>query len=202
VFLALVEAARLGASPRCASSRRTTWTAASTPPRCTGGSSSGGRQIRKGVEQWVPLSQDARRALDRLPTIGGYLFANLHGVPWTRWRARDLLERAEKPAELEPLEGSDFHAYRRKWARERKHLPDADVMAAGGWRDPRWLKSSYQRVDRGRLLSSRQFSSIGSRSGRTSGRQRRASGKPSAWRLPGPDLSQPLGLPAACVGRR
>ena len=61
--------------------------------------------------------------------------------------------KAEKLAELEPLEGSDFHAYRRKWATERKHLPDADVMAAGGWRDPRSLKSSYQKVDPEMLLA-------------------------------------------------
>jgi len=60
----------------------------------------------------VPLSKDARAALDRLPTIGGYLFANVEGKAWSRWHARDLLERAEKLAELEPLEGSDFHAYR------------------------------------------------------------------------------------------
>ncbi len=26
-----------------------------------------------------------------------------------------------------------FHPYRRKWRRERKHLPWADVAAAGGW---------------------------------------------------------------------
>ncbi|HEY6223222.1 MAG TPA: tyrosine-type recombinase/integrase, partial [Gemmatimonadales bacterium] len=112
-----------------------------------------GETDKEGVEQWVPLSQDARRALDRLPTIGGNLFANVEGKAWTRWHARDLLERAEKLAKLEALEGSDFHAYRRKWATERKHLPDADVMAAGGWRDPRSLKGSYQKVDPETLLA-------------------------------------------------
>ena len=102
---------------------------------------------------WAPLSKDARSALDRLPTIGGYLLANVAGVPWSRWHARDLLERAEKLAELDPLEGSDFHAHRRKWATERKHLSDTDVMAAGGWRDPRSLKGSYQKADAETLLA-------------------------------------------------
>ena len=70
-----------------------------------------------------------------------------------RGHARDLLERAEKLADLEPLEGSDFHAYRPKWSTERKHLPDIEVMAAGGWRDPRSLKNSYQQVDAETLLA-------------------------------------------------
>ena len=30
---------------------------------------------------------------------------------------------AEQLAGLKPLDGGDFHAYRRKWATERKHLP-------------------------------------------------------------------------------
>jgi len=34
---------------------------------------------------------------------------------------------------------------RRAWATELKHLPDADVRAAGGWRDPRSVKGSYSR---------------------------------------------------------
>jgi hypothetical protein len=57
-------------------------------------------------------------------------------APWTRYHARDLLERAEKAARaaalkrddadaaasLAPLEGSDFHAYRTSWATARKLL--------------------------------------------------------------------------------
>jgi hypothetical protein len=42
------------------------------------------------------------------------------GKPWSRWHARDLLERAEAAAELDPVDGGDFHPYRRKWATERK----------------------------------------------------------------------------------
>jgi hypothetical protein len=50
-------------------------------------------------------------------------------------------------AKLPHLRHGGYHAYRRKWGTERKHLPDADVMAAGGWSDPRSLKEAYQHAD-------------------------------------------------------
>ena len=73
--------------------------------------------------------------------------------PWSRHHARKLLERAENTAKLGHQEGSDFHAYRRKWATERKHLPDVDVAAAGAWADTRALKQSYQTTDEQTLLA-------------------------------------------------
>ena len=39
----------------------------------------------------------------------------------------------EKSAGLSPLKSALWHAYRRKWANERKHLPPADVAEMGGW---------------------------------------------------------------------
>jgi integrase len=73
--------------------------------------------------------------------------------PWSRHHARKLLERAETRAEVGHQDGSDFHAYRRKWATERKHLPDVDVAAAGAWGDTRALKKSYQAIDEQTLLA-------------------------------------------------
>jgi hypothetical protein len=67
--------------------------------------------------------------------------------PWTRHHARKLRERADRTAGVGHQAGGDFHPYRRKWSTERKHLPDADVMATGGWSDPRALKMSYQLID-------------------------------------------------------
>jgi hypothetical protein len=65
--------------------------------------------------------------------------------------ARDLfdqaLRRAEKHAGLPKLEGSLWHAFRRKWATERKPLPEADVMKAGGWRDRKTFETCYQQAD-------------------------------------------------------
>ncbi|HWV56230.1 MAG TPA: tyrosine-type recombinase/integrase [Longimicrobiales bacterium] len=113
-----------------------------------------GAHDKKGVDQWIPLSRRAREAVDlllrRRPIVGeAWLFPSPRNErkPWRRQHARDLLERAEKRAKLKPLEGGDFHPYRRKWATERKHHPLADVMRAGGWDDPRSLQECYQLAD-------------------------------------------------------
>ena len=55
--------------------------------------------------------------------------------------------KAEKLAGLEKLKGSLWHAYRRKWATERKHLPGADVAAAGGWANELTLLKVYEQPD-------------------------------------------------------
>ena len=41
----------------------------------------------------------------------------------------------------------------RKWATERKHLPDVDVAQAGGWESLEALKKSYQHADPVTMLS-------------------------------------------------
>ena len=118
-----------------------------------------GEVDKEGVEMEVPLSEVSAEALRTLvklasTSVDAPLFPSPknHTKPWTRWHARDLLERAEQKAKLQPLEGGDFHPYRRKWATERKHLPDTDVAAAGGWRDLRSLQLCYQQVDDETLL--------------------------------------------------
>jgi hypothetical protein len=40
-----------------------------------------------------------------------------------------------------------WHPYRRKWSKERKHLPATDVMAAGGWKDIKTFMDSYNEPD-------------------------------------------------------
>lgn len=93
-----------------------------------------------GVERWVPFNADARRAVDEAlglnPVVGeAFLFPapKAAGKPWGLRYVWKLLREAEKAAQLEHLQGGAFHPYRRKWRRERKHLPRADVAAAGGW---------------------------------------------------------------------
>jgi hypothetical protein len=56
------------------------------------------------------------------------------------------LRKAERAAKLEHLEGTTWHAYRRLFATARKHLPEADVMQAAGWKDSRSFKL-YQQHD-------------------------------------------------------
>lgn len=60
---------------------------------------------------------------------------------------------AEQHAELPKLDGSSWHAYRRAWASSRKHLPLADVAAAGGWRGARTLLGIYQQPDLDTMLA-------------------------------------------------
>ena len=86
---------------------------------------------------------------------------------WTRHHARISLERAEiaawkaalkredaeAAASLAPLDGSDFHAYRRTWAMARKHLPLKDVAAAGGGCSTDTLLRCYTQVDESTMLA-------------------------------------------------
>jgi hypothetical protein len=68
-------------------------------------------------------------------------------APWPRTMFDEALRKAEKHAGLPKLRGSLWHAFRRKWVTERKPLPDADVMRAGGWRDKRTFETCYQQPD-------------------------------------------------------
>jgi hypothetical protein len=155
-----------------------------------------GEVDKEGVEMWVPMSEEARSALEQVqernPAIGDTpLFRAPQGRKgrrrpkgWSRWHARDLHERAQRAAgygyscpKCETDLGNEqrecpneecghvdrlprdsakkllgFHAYRRKWATERKHLPAKDVAAAGGWLDTRSLEQCYQQVDEATLL--------------------------------------------------
>jgi hypothetical protein len=60
---------------------------------------------------------------------------------------------AEETAGLPKLRGSLWHAYRRKWATERKGHPLKDVAEAGGWKDTETLLRCYQQPDSETLLA-------------------------------------------------
>jgi len=114
---------------------------------------------KQGQESVVPISLDVRAAIEsRLgerPVIGmAYLFPSPTdpNKPITRHLARHWLRRAEKLAGLEPLQGSAWHAFRRKWATERKHLSAIDVAAAGGWKAVETLQRVYQQADQETML--------------------------------------------------
>jgi hypothetical protein len=47
---------------------------------------------------------------------------------------------------------ASWHAYRRKWATERKELPLKDVAKAGGWKDVTTLLTCYQHADEATML--------------------------------------------------
>jgi len=45
------------------------------------------------------------------------------------------------------MDGSAWHAIRRKFATERKHLPVQNVARVGGWKDLATLTQVYQQPD-------------------------------------------------------
>jgi integrase len=114
---------------------------------------------KSGRETVVPISEAVRRALNRViaerPGVGAtYLFPSPKdpASPVRRELASDWLRRAEHLAQVPRLKGGQWHPYRRKWATERKHLPDVDVAAAGGWAELDSLKRAYQQADDATML--------------------------------------------------
>lgn len=112
-----------------------------------------------GRETIVPIGPDVRKAVNRIlaerPGLGSApLFPKPTdpSEPITSHLASKWLRKGEELAEVEPQKGSLWHAYRRKWATERKHLPDVDVAAAGGWKETTSLKRAYQQADSETML--------------------------------------------------
>lgn len=115
---------------------------------------------KEGMEGWVPLSPRGRAILQRAVRTRGaigdvYLFESpkRKGKPWSRWHARDLLEQAEERAGILPLEGGDWHPYRRLWSTRRKNLPWADIQAVTGRKDRRTFERSYTVADPETMLA-------------------------------------------------
>jgi len=102
----------------------------------------------------TPLSHLARKAIDtylsNYPRAGEIpLFPELRrpNDAASRDIAEHWLRQAEKKAGLPRLARGGYHAFRRQFASERRHLPDADVMAAAGWRSVAVMRRSYQHTD-------------------------------------------------------
>lgn len=73
--------------------------------------------------------------------------------------ARELtqwLADMENLAGLLHVPGGAWHAFRRKWSKERKDLPVKDVMAAGGWEDVNTFLASYNEADVKTMLAVRE----------------------------------------------
>ena len=119
-----------------------------------------GQTDKEGKAWSAPITPRVRGALERVlqhrPGIGGaYLFPcptdPLRPVQYER--VRDWFLAAESLAGLSKQKGSTFHAFRRGWATARKHLPVADVAAAGGWNSTVTLDRCYQQPDDDTMLA-------------------------------------------------
>jgi integrase len=114
---------------------------------------------KKGVEWVVPLTpalaEELRQFQRKLGAIGGSLFPAEQDSSkvMDRYLFNKWLAVAEAEAKLEKLPGSLWHAYRRKWASERMHLPLKAVAEGGGWKDTTTLLTSYQHADEATLFA-------------------------------------------------
>ncbi len=111
-------------------------------------------------KRWVsPLSDDHVVRLEQfrqaLGGAAGPVFPRA-GDP-TRPVPPEMLSQwlldAERAGGIEKLDGSLWHAYRRKWASERMHHPIKAVAQAGGWSDVGTLISCYQQPDEEAVLA-------------------------------------------------
>jgi hypothetical protein len=125
------------------------------------------RSVNPAIGDWplVPAPK-ARRSIETVATVvdepmiqptgetGARAPSGASEIPkaWTRHHARKLLGRAEAMAKLPAIDGSDFHAYPRKWATERKHPPVPDVAHAGAWLDIKTLQTAYTQPDDATVL--------------------------------------------------
>jgi len=107
-----------------------------------------------GFESVVPVAREARDALDAYlaahPKVGEVpLFPARRdpAKPVHRLLAAHWLRRAEERATLPKLDRGLWHAFRRLWASERRHLPPQDVAAGGGWRSLHVMRTAYQHAD-------------------------------------------------------
>lgn len=114
---------------------------------------------KKGQDWEVPmpeaLAAELRAFRRELAAVGGLVFpAELNpDEPMGRYAFGAWLRQAEEKAKLPKLDGSLWHAYRRAWATARKHLPIADVAAAGGWKDTRTLITCYTQPTNDAMLA-------------------------------------------------
>lgn len=108
---------------------------------------------------WLtPINPEVRERLLRIVgTRGlgpGYLFpsATRPDEPIGEDVLRLQLHRLCDGLKIPRIRGLAFHGLRRKWVTERKHLADADVAAAGGWKSIQTMKQAYQLADEAGVL--------------------------------------------------
>jgi integrase len=92
----------------------------------------------------------ARRIyLRAVPSLGEPLFASVEDP--ARAIGKEIagywLRKAERLAKLEHLERGGYHAFRRAWTSERRHLPARDVAAATGRRSLSVMRTAYMHAD-------------------------------------------------------
>jgi integrase len=110
---------------------------------------------KNGEEAVVPIDRDVRAAIDRrlsgtvpIPSPAPlFPFLADPSRPIGRHLAHRWLRAAEKLAGLEPLQGSAWHAFRRKFASEMQYEAPTVVADLGGWKDVAIMQRAYQHAN-------------------------------------------------------
>lgn len=121
-----------------------------------------GEEDKMGTETWVALPRHLVRVLKVWRTRNPdtlYVFQKRDGrrgfrpgqvlaypTPFTDNAGYKWMGYIWDEAGMQKPARAGWHSLRRKWVTERKDLPDADVMAAGGWKSVSAFKR-YQRPD-------------------------------------------------------
>lgn len=105
-----------------------------------------------GYEHVTPVTDGARAAIEdaqrRAPGIGGVpVLPGLsdRATPISTSLARDWIQRAQVVAGFELEKGRGWHAFRRNFASELRHVGLRDLCDLGGWKDPMTVVKCYQR---------------------------------------------------------
>lgn len=107
---------------------------------------------KENVESTVPLAPHVADALQayrerRSASLGRFIFPDRSGEqPMKRDNLAHTFREVEAHTKLPPLNGGQFHPYRRKFAAERKHIPPETVMRLMGLRDLKVFFECYARV--------------------------------------------------------
>jgi hypothetical protein len=98
------------------------------------------------------MTEAARAAIEdaqrRAPGIGGVpVLPGLsdRAKPISTALARDWIQRAQVLAGFEIEKGRGWHAFRRNFASELRHVGLRDLCDLGGWKDPMTVVKCYQR---------------------------------------------------------
>ncbi|MGH7594142.1 MAG: tyrosine-type recombinase/integrase [Gemmatimonadales bacterium] len=111
-----------------------------------------GEADKIGNEHVTPMTDTARRAFEdarrQAPGIGDTPV--LPGVKATTRQvgtdlARDWVQKAQLLAKLPVVKGRGWHAFRRNFASELRHVGLRDLCDLGGWKDPMTVVKCYQR---------------------------------------------------------
>lgn len=123
---------------------------------------------KTGADLWLPIARDLRAAIDAMPSVGIQTFVvTEHGKPFTHVgfgnKMREWCDAAGLPQ-------CTSHGLRKAIGRRmaQMRLSDEEMMAVGGWRDARQVRTYTEAVEQEELAEGA-IARIGARYSTTGG---------------------------------